>query len=75
MTESKKIIIFELEQTLYQVLKDNLKEKSEPETLETSLKVKESRDIEKERMIKKWKESAEYYNLNPEKFRFSLKNL
>ncbi len=64
-----------MEQTLYQVLKDNLKEKSEPETLETSLKVKESRDIEKERMIKKWKESAEYYNLNPEKFRFSLKNL
>ena len=33
MTESEKIIIFELEQALYQVLKENFKEKSEPETI------------------------------------------
>ena len=75
MIESKKIIIFELEQNLSQTLKENLKEKSEPKTFETNSLIKESRETEKERLIKRWKESAGYHNLNPEKFRFSLKNL
>jgi len=49
LTESEKIIIFELEQTLYQVLKENLKEKSEPETIKIPFIKRESKQIEKER--------------------------
>ena len=75
MTESEKIIIFELEQTLYQSLKENLKEKSEPETIKSPFIIRESKQIEKERLIKKWKQSEEFYYLNPEKFQFSLRNL
>ena len=36
---------------------------------------KESGRIERKRLLKNWKESEGYYYLNPEKFRFSLKNL
>ena len=75
LTESKKIIIFELEQTLSQALKESIKEESEPAPNKTPFKIPESREIDKRRLIKKWKQSAGYYNLNPEKFRFSLKNL
>jgi len=75
LTESKNIIIFELEQSLSQTLKENLEEKSEPDTIKIPLIIKESKQIEKKRMLKKWKESEGYYYLNPEKFQFSLKNL
>ena len=57
MTESKKIIRFELDQTLYQALKENLKEKPEPEKFESQSIIEESNQIEKRRLIKKWKES------------------
>ncbi len=75
MTESEKIIIFELEQALYQVLKENFKEKSEPETIKNPFIIRESKRIEKERLIKKWKQSEGFYYLNPEKFQFSLRDL
>jgi hypothetical protein len=55
LIESKKIIIFELEQTLYQALKENLKEKSEPETTKSPFIIRESKQIEKERLIKRCK--------------------
>ncbi len=75
MTESKNIIIFELEQSLSQTLKENLEEKSEPDAIKIPFIKRESKQIEKKRMLKKWKESEGYYYLNPEKFQFSLKNL
>ena len=75
MIESEKIIIFDLEQTLDQALKETLKEKSEPETAKIPFKIKESTKIEKERLIKRWKQSEGYFYLNPEKFQFSLRNL
>ena len=75
MTESKNIIIFELEQSLSQTLKENLEEKSEPDTIKIPFIKRESKQIEKKRMLKKWKESEGYYYLNPGKFQFSLKNL
>jgi hypothetical protein len=75
LTESKKIIVFELEQTLSQALKECIKEESEPGPITTPFKIPESDEIDKKRMIKRWKKSAGYYNLNPDKFRFSLKNL
>jgi len=75
LIESKKIIIFELEQTLSQTLKENLKEKSEPDTIKIPFIIRESNEIEKKRLIKRWKQSEGFYYLNPEKFQFSLKNL
>ncbi len=75
MTESKNIIIFELEQSLSQTLKENLEEKSEPDAIKIPFIKRESKQIEKKRMLKKWKESEGYYYLNPGKFQFSLKNL
>ncbi len=75
MTESKNIIIFELEQSISQTLKENLEEKSEPDTMKIPVIKRESKQIEKKRMLKKWKESEGYYYLNPGKFQFSLKNL
>ena len=75
LTESEKIIIFELEQALYQALKENLIEKSEPETVKNPFLIRESKRIEKERLIKKWKQSEGFYYLNPEKFQFSLRDL
>ena len=75
MTESEKIIIFELEQALYQVLKENFKEKSEPETNKNPFIIRESKQIEKERLIKRWKQSEGFYYLNPEKFQFNLRDL
>ena len=53
MTESEKIIIFELEQALYQALKENFKEKSEPETFKDPFIIRETKQIEKERLIKR----------------------
>jgi len=38
-------------------------------------KLKKTYQVENERLLKKWKESEGYYYLNPEKFRFSLKDL
>ena len=75
MTESKNIIIFELEQSISQTLKENLEEKSEPDAIKIPFIKGESKQIEKKRMLKKWKESEGYYYLNPGKFQFSLKNL
>jgi len=75
LTESKNIIIFELEQSLSQTIKEILEEKSEPDTKKIPFIKRESKQIDKKRMLKTWKESEGYYYLNPEKFQFSLKNL
>jgi len=37
--------------------------------------LKETNQVEKARLLKKWKKSEGYYYLNPEKFQFSLRNL
>ncbi len=75
MTESKNIIIFELEQSISQTLKENLEEKSEPETFKTQSIIQESNEIDKKRMIKQWKMTEGYFYLHPEKFLFSNKDL
>ena len=75
LTESKKIIIFELEQTLSQALKGNIKEETKQEPIQIPFIKKESNEIDKKRMIKRWKMTEGYFYLNPEKFRFSLKDL
>ncbi len=64
-----------MEQSISQTLKENLEEKSEPDAIKIPFIKRESKQIEKKRMLKKWKESEGYYYLNPGKFQFSLKNL
>jgi hypothetical protein len=75
LIESKKIIIFELEKTLSQTLKENFRDETKQEPVQITFTVNESGQIDKERLLKKWKQSEGSYYLNPEKFQFSLKNL
>ena len=74
MIESKKIIIFELEQTLSQTLKENLRVETKQEPVQIPFAKEESGQKDKESILKRWKESEGYYHLNPKKFLFSLKN-
>jgi hypothetical protein len=43
--------------------------------MQITFTVNESGQIDKERLLKKWKQSEGFFYLNPEKFQFSLKNL
>lgn len=67
MTQVYEKPAFEIEQIVLEELP--MEQKQIPFTL------KETYQVEKERLLKNWKESEGYYHLNPEKFRFSLKNL
>ena len=75
MTESKNKINYELDQELFEVLKDQFKEEPKAEPFKIHFTEKEIEQIDKARLLKRWKNSEGYYYLNPEKFRFSLKNL
>ncbi len=75
MTESKEIIIFELEQTLSQALKGDIKEETKQEPIQILFIKKKSDEIDKKRMIKRWKMTEGYFYLHPEKFRFSNRDL
>jgi len=75
LTESKNIIIFELDQTLSQALKGNIKEETKQEPIQIPFIIKESNEIDKKRMIKRWKMTEGYFYLHPEKFRFSNRDL
>ena len=75
MVESKNKANYELDLSLYEVLKERRSDKEEVEPVQVPFEEKELDQVDKARRLKKWKESAGYYNLNPEKFKFSLKNL
>ena len=75
MVESKSKLNYELEQALFEVLNDNFREDAKPESFQFPFANYESEQVDKERSLKKWKKSEGYYYLNPEKFKFSLKNL
>lgn len=75
MTESKNIINYELEQSLSEALKEQFREEAKIETAKIPFIEEESEEIDKERNLKRWKKSIGYYYLNPDKFKFSLKNL
>ncbi|MBY9012065.1 MAG: hypothetical protein KGD70_06800 [Candidatus Lokiarchaeota archaeon] len=75
MVESKNKINYELDQSLFEVLKDNLSDEVKSERVQFSFKEEESDQVDKERSLKRWKKSEGYYYLNPEKFRFGLKDL
>jgi len=75
LTESKNIINYELEQSLFEALKENFKEETKQEPVQIHFTKKESEQIDKQRLLKKWKQSEGFYYLNPDKFKFSLKDL
>ena len=75
LVESKNKANYELDLSLYEVLKERLRDKEEVEPVQVSFEEEELDLVDKDRRLKRWKESAGYYNLNPEKFKFSLKNL
>ena len=64
-----------MDQTLSQALKENLKDKSEPEIFKTQSIIQKSDEIDKKRIIKRWKMTEGYFYLHPEKFRFGLRDL
>jgi hypothetical protein len=69
MTQAYKTPVYEIE--IEQIVLEELpvEQKKIPFTL------KETNQVEKARLLKKWKKSEGYYYLNPEKFQFSLRNL
>jgi hypothetical protein len=75
LVESKNKVEYELNQSLYEALKENLRDKDKPESSEVPFVEEELEQVDKDRLLKKWKESAGYFGLNPDKFKFSLKNL
>jgi len=71
MTQVYKTPAYEIEIEIEQIVLEELpvEQKKIPFTL------KETNQVEKARLLKKWKKSEGYYYLNPEKFQFSLRNL
>ncbi len=67
MTQAYEKPAFEIEQIVLEELP--VEQKRLPFTLEEEIKET------KAQLLKKWKKSEGYYYLNPEKFRFSLKDL
>ncbi|NVM44715.1 MAG: hypothetical protein HWN79_07345 [Candidatus Lokiarchaeota archaeon] len=67
MVEAYKKPVFENEQIFMEELP--VEQKRIPFTLEEEIKET------KAQLLKKWKKSEGYYYLNPEKFKFGLKNL
>lgn len=64
-----------MEQSLSEALKENLREEIKQESVQIPFAKEKIEDTDRERIIKRWKESEGYYYLHPEKFRFSLRNL
>ena len=69
MTQAYKTPAYEIEieQIVLEVLP--VEQKKIPFTL------KETNQVEKARLLKKWKKSEGFYYLNPKKFQFSLRDL
>ena len=67
MTQAYEKPAFEIEQIVLKELP--VEQKRIPFTLEEEIKETKSQ------LLKKWKKSEGYYYLNPEKFKFGLKNL
>jgi len=69
MTQVYKTPAYEIE--IEQIVLEELpvEQKKIPSTL------KETNQVEKARLLKKWKKSEGFYYLNPKKFQFSLRDL
>jgi len=76
MTASEERIVLTLQEfPIYKILEE-VKEKLEKEVETKIIIKKEPLDpIDKEREVKRWKQSFSYYCLHPEKFKFGLIDL
>ncbi|MFX0139294.1 MAG: hypothetical protein ACFFDN_36980 [Candidatus Hodarchaeota archaeon] len=75
MTESKRIISSRVKVFPKYTILDE-KEKRTKKKVRSLITLKHRIDpAQKQRNEKKWKESIGYYHLNPEKFKFGLKDL
>jgi len=72
MTQAYKKPIFEFEQL--EKLPEQILEEL-PEQKQIPFTLKETNQVDKARLLKKWKQSEGYYYLYPEKFTFSLRDL
>ncbi|NHJ21490.1 MAG: hypothetical protein EAX91_11135 [Candidatus Lokiarchaeota archaeon] len=75
MVESKSRVNFELDQSLYEVLKESLRDEVKLEPVKFPFEKEELEQVDKDRSLKRWKKSEGYYYLNPDKFKFGLKDL
>ncbi len=75
MVESKKIAEIELDLSLSEALKESLIEEPKQAPVQIPFAEEDPGLVDKERILKRWKESKGNYYLNPDKFLFSLKDL
>ena len=77
MTESKELIVYDLKEYLHELFKGETEEKPKEE-LKKIYSPKDSYipdAIDKARSLRRWKQSFGYYSLDPNKFRFGLRDL
>ena len=75
MTESKKILLYELETENLESIKEEVIKEPKIQLKQKIPVEKEIDLIEKKRELKRWKRSFSYYCLHPEKFKFGFKDL
>jgi hypothetical protein len=74
LTQSKNSINFKLDQSLHETLKEIIEE-TKFDSSSTPFAEKEMDQIDKERLLRRWRTSEGNFYLNPKKFKFSLRNL
>jgi len=75
MTQSKNNLNFELDQSLYETLKEIIEEEPKVDSDITPFTEMEMDQRDNDRLLRRWRKSEGYYYLNPNKFKFNLKNL
>jgi hypothetical protein len=77
VTVSKELIVYDLKEYLHDLFKGETEEKPKEEPKKIySIKDNDIPDaIDKARSLRRWKQSFGCYSLDPNKFRFSLRDL
>jgi hypothetical protein len=74
VTESKKVINIELEVIPQDYIEEEIREEP-PKITNSPINTGELDLTEKKRSLRRWRQSFGYYCLNPEKFRFTFRDL
>ena len=77
MTESKDNMASSFEELycIFNEQEEDSKQEPKDESIEIPSASEDNSLIDKKRALKRWKQSFGYYSLNPEKFKFTLRNL
>ena len=75
MTESKDKMASGFEELCCIFKEEDSKQEPKDENIKIPITSEKNSLIDKKRVLKRWKKSFGYYSLNPEKFKFTLKNL